>query len=152
KIRRNRPGEVQGEAPADPRTDQNRLILNADIDPWPRGRVCTQWHTACFDLFRFNPRKDEKAALCQRSQRGLPSEFCVTETVAAIVAAHREDSRTPAQTVARSFQRIRDHNDPAVFISLRDEKDALAEAEALSTKAASELPLFGVPVAVKDNI
>ena len=53
------------------------------------------------------------------------------ETVAAIVAAHRAGTMTPAQTVARSYQRIRDHNDPAVFISLRDEKAALAEAEAL---------------------
>ena len=59
---------------------------------------------------------------------------------------------TPAQTVARSYQRIRDHNDPAVFISLRDEKDALAEAEALTAKDAAQLPLLGVPVAVKDNI
>src|SRR3954447_24235760 len=59
---------------------------------------------------------------------------------------------TPAQTVARSYQRIRDYNDPAVFISLRDEKDALAEAEALAAKDPSTLPLLGVPVAVKDNI
>ena len=39
-----------------------------------------------------------------------------------------------------------------MFISLRDEKDALAEAEGLTTKDAAQLPLFGVPVAVKDNI
>jgi allophanate hydrolase len=76
----------------------------------------------------------------------------VTETVAAIVAAHREGHLSPAQSVARSFQRIRDHNDPAIFISLRDETDALREAEALRAKDAARLPLFGVPVAVKDNI
>jgi len=76
----------------------------------------------------------------------------VTETVAAIVAAHRAGTVSPAQTVARSFQRIRDHNDPAIFISLRDEKEARAEAEALSAKDAAQLPLYGVPVAVKDNI
>jgi allophanate hydrolase len=77
----------------------------------------------------------------------------VTETVAAIVAAHRAGTLTPAQTIARSFQRIRDHNDPAIFISLREEKDAIAEAESLSArKDAKELPLLGVPVAVKDNI
>ncbi len=35
---------------------------------------------------------------------------------------------------------------------LRDEKDALAEAEALTAKNASLLPLYGIPVAVKDNI
>jgi allophanate hydrolase len=76
----------------------------------------------------------------------------VTETVAAIVAAHRAGTMSPAQTVARSFQRIRDHNDPAIFISLRDEKEALAEAEALTAKDAAQLPLYGIPVAVKDNI
>src|SRR6201995_5071518 len=76
----------------------------------------------------------------------------LTETVAAIVAAHRAGTLTPAQTVARTYQRIRDHNDPAIFISLRDEKDATAEAEKLAAKDATSLPLYGVPVAVKDNI
>src|SRR4051812_36629901 len=74
------------------------------------------------------------------------------ETIAAIVAAHRAGTLTPAQTVARTYQRIRDHNDPAVFISLRDEKDAIAEAEKLATKEAASLRLYGVPVVVKDNI
>src|SRR5262245_22922966 len=74
------------------------------------------------------------------------------ETVAAIVAAHRAGSATPTQTVARTYQRIRDLNDPAVFISLRDEKDAIAEAERLDPAKAERLPLFGVPIAVKDNI
>jgi allophanate hydrolase len=76
----------------------------------------------------------------------------VTETVAALIAAHRAGTMSPAQTVARSFQRIRDHDDPAIFISLRDEKQALAEAEALTAKDAARLPLYGIPVAVKDNI
>jgi allophanate hydrolase len=76
----------------------------------------------------------------------------VTETVAEIVAAHRDGRTSPAETVARSYQRIRDHGDPAIFITLRNEKDALAEAEALSAKDAARLPLYGVPVAVKDNI
>ncbi len=77
----------------------------------------------------------------------------VAETVAAIIAAHRAGHQSPAQTVARSYQRIRDHNDPAIFISLREEKLALAEAEALAAKKdAAQLALYGVPVAVKDNI
>ena len=76
----------------------------------------------------------------------------MTETVAAIVAAHRAGTLSPAQTVARTYQRIRDHNDPAIFISLRDEKLAVAEAEALTKKDAARLPLYGVPFAVKDNI
>jgi len=76
----------------------------------------------------------------------------VTETVAAIVAAHRSRDTSPAETVARSFSRIRAYNDPAIFISLRDEKDAIGEAERLAAKDANALPLYGVPVAVKDNI
>jgi allophanate hydrolase len=76
----------------------------------------------------------------------------VSEIIAAIVAAHRAGTASPAQTIARSFARIRNHNDPAIFISLRDEQQALAEAEALSAKDAAELPLYGIPVAVKDNI
>ncbi|TFV40112.1 allophanate hydrolase [Bradyrhizobium frederickii] len=75
------------------------------------------------------------------------------ETIAAIVAAHRAGTLTPAETIARTYQRIRDHDDPAIFISLREEKDAVAEAERLAAHAdAASLPLYGVPVAVKDNI
>jgi allophanate hydrolase len=75
------------------------------------------------------------------------------ETIAAIVAAHRAGTITPAQTIARNYQRIRAHDDPAVFISLRDERDAIAEAERLAARNdAAGLPLYGVPVVVKDNI
>jgi allophanate hydrolase len=76
----------------------------------------------------------------------------VTETAAEIVAAHRAGTVTPGETVARSFARVRDYGDPATFISLRDENDALAEAERLARQDSSALPLYGVPVAVKDNI
>ena len=50
------------------------------------------------------------------------------------------------------YARIRAHNDPAIFISLRDEAEALAEARALPPASDTRLPLHGVPVAVKDNI
>lgn len=73
------------------------------------------------------------------------------ETVAAIVASHRSGGQTPAETIARSYRRLRALNDPAIFISLRDEKDAIAEARALPTSL-RERPLYGVPVAIKDNI
>ncbi|KPG00080.1 allophanate hydrolase [Rhodopseudomonas sp. AAP120] len=75
----------------------------------------------------------------------------MTETIAEILAAHRAGTTTPAQTIARCYQRIRAHGDPAIFITLRDEADAIAEAVALAAKDPS-LPLYGVPVAVKDNI
>jgi allophanate hydrolase len=74
------------------------------------------------------------------------------ETVAAIVEAHRSGATSPEATVTRTYARIRAHNDPAVFISLRPEAEALAEARALAAAGARDLPLYGVPLAVKDNI
>jgi allophanate hydrolase len=74
------------------------------------------------------------------------------ETVAAIVEAHRSGATSPEATVTRSYARIRAHNDPAVFISLRPEAETLAEARALAVAGARDLPLYGVPLAVKDNI
>jgi allophanate hydrolase len=72
-------------------------------------------------------------------------------TIASLVAAHRTGARSPEQTVAQCFARIRVHDDPAVFITLRPEAEALAEARALAGTGADR-PLYGIPVAVKDNI
>ena len=79
------------------------------------------------------------------------------ETVAAIVEAHRSGAASPEATIARTYARIRAHDDPAIFIALREEADALAEAKALAAertvdRTLADRPLFGVPVAVKDNI
>jgi allophanate hydrolase len=76
----------------------------------------------------------------------------LTETIAEILNAHRNGFAAPAKTVARCFARIRAHNDPALFISLRDEAAAIAEAEALTDAGRHDLPLYGIPVAIKDNI
>ena len=73
-------------------------------------------------------------------------------TVAAILDAHRTGAATPAATVAASYARIRAHGDPAIFITLRDEADAVAEATALPPEDGRRRPLLGVPLAVKDNI
>jgi len=74
------------------------------------------------------------------------------ETIPEILTAYRSGAADPAQIVARSYARIRALNDPAVFISLRDESDALAEAHQLAEQGRTGLPLYGIPVAVKDNI
>ena len=73
----------------------------------------------------------------------------MTETIAQIVAAHRAGTATPAETMARCYARLKARNDPAMFITLRDEADAVAQARALRD---ATLPLYGVPLAVKDNI
>src|ERR1700734_1860096 len=76
----------------------------------------------------------------------------MTETVAEILDAYRRGTLEPEGVVARSFARIRRHGDPAVFIALRDEADVVAEAKALARAGDMALPLYGIPVAVKDNI
>ena len=74
------------------------------------------------------------------------------ETVASIVDAHRAGTLAPEQTVARSYARIRAHADAAIFISLRDEAEVLTEARRLAADGPAGRSLYGVPVAIKDNI
>ena len=69
-------------------------------------------------------------------------------TVSAIVEAHRNRVVTPAETFRRCYARIKAISDPGIFITLRDEHEVIAEAKALDEKG----ELYGVPVAVKDNI
>jgi allophanate hydrolase len=76
----------------------------------------------------------------------------VAEAVAEILNAYRSGDRRPEDIVARTFARIRAHADPAIFITLRDEADVVAEARALQQAGKTSLPLYGIPVAVKDNI
>jgi allophanate hydrolase len=76
----------------------------------------------------------------------------VTETVASILNAYRTGTAKPEDIVARSFARIRAHGDPAIFLALRDEAAVIAEARALDAKGDRNSPLYGIPVAVKDNI
>ena len=76
----------------------------------------------------------------------------MTHTVASLLAAHRAHTSTPLETVHNTFQRIRWVNDAAIFIALREEAAVLSDAAALATQGASDLPLYGIPVAIKDNI
>ncbi len=76
----------------------------------------------------------------------------MTETAAEILHAYRTGAATPEDIVARSYARIRAHNDPAIFITLRDEAGVRAEARALARADNTLLPFYGIPVAVKDNI
>jgi allophanate hydrolase len=76
----------------------------------------------------------------------------MTETVGEILDAYCRGALKPEDVVARSFARIRRHGDPAIFIALREEADVVAEAKALARDGDMALPLYGIPVAVKDNI
>jgi allophanate hydrolase len=92
-------------------------------------------------------------ALCRLLSRATRRRGKVLpETVSEILAACRGGRTDPARIVARSYARVRALNDSAVFISLRAENEALAEARKLAEQGRTDLPLYGVPVAVKDNI
>jgi len=72
--------------------------------------------------------------------------------------AYRTGSLTPTQAVEDFFRRHEARADSAVFITLRSRAELLADAHALERSAPSSpqfdatQPLYGVPVAVKDNI
>jgi allophanate hydrolase len=76
----------------------------------------------------------------------------VNETTIELAQAHLASRISSEDTVKQTYERVRAHSDPAVFISLRDEAEALADAKALATRDPAMIPLLGAPVAVKDNI
>lgn len=75
----------------------------------------------------------------------------MVNTVAEILAGHRNGTVAPADTIKRCYGLIQALADPGIFITLRDENEAIAEAVGLSGERAQG-SLFGVPVAIKDNI
>ena len=97
-------------------------------------------------------RRLERKTTAAHVMRGRSIDNAMTETVAEILDAYRRGTLKPADIVARSFARIRRHDDPAIFIALRGEADVVAEAKALARDGDMALPLYGIPVAVKDNI
>ncbi|MEQ9335513.1 allophanate hydrolase [Thalassobaculum sp.] len=60
---------------------------------------------------------------------------------------------TPVDVVEDVYRRIAAHADPGVFIHLLPKEQALAAARALPPFAdAADMPLWGIPFAIKDNI
>ena len=58
---------------------------------------------------------------------------------------------TPLQLVEELYQKIEDWNDPAIFIHLPGKDDLLSIAAAVEAMP-DDLPLWGIPFVVKDNI
>lgn len=79
-------------------------------------------------------------------------ESLPVQTLKDILSAHLDGSRSLAETVATSYARLRAVDDPSMFIAPRPEAEALAEAERLQAEGPRGRALWGVPVAVKDNI
>jgi allophanate hydrolase len=73
-------------------------------------------------------------------------------TLTRLIADHLEGRSTIPRTVASAYARHREHGDAAIFITLRPEAEIMAEAEALQAEGPRGRRLWGVPIAVKDNI
>ncbi len=73
-------------------------------------------------------------------------------TLADYAEAYTTGALTPSGMVSGVLARLAAHDDPAMFISLRAAGDLLQEAAALERRGPEGLPLYGVPVAIKDNI
>lgn len=73
-------------------------------------------------------------------------------TLANILADHLSGRATIAETVSACYAHLRAHGDEAIFITLRPEAEVMAEAERLQAEGPLGRRLWGVPIAVKDNI
>jgi allophanate hydrolase len=62
------------------------------------------------------------------------------------------DALSPSANLRRAFKALSDYADPALFISVKPEAAALAEAAALEAAGPAGKPLYGMVFAVKDNI
>jgi allophanate hydrolase len=72
--------------------------------------------------------------------------------IASLRAAYRQGWLTPAELVERVLQRVDQYPDPAVWISRVPTQAVRERAAALMAMDAADLPLYGIPFAVKDNM
>ena len=70
----------------------------------------------------------------------------------ALQALYRRGKTSAADVIRAAYERIHQADRPDVWINIRSEADAVAVAEALAARSPENLPLYGVPFAVKDNI
>jgi allophanate hydrolase len=74
--------------------------------------------------------------------------------IAALSAAYADGSLTPEAVLDEVYARIAARGERPVWLHLVQKADAIRQLEAASARkaAGAELPLFGIPFAVKDNI
>ena len=73
-------------------------------------------------------------------------------SLAALREAYVEGTLTPEKLVAEVLRRVEEACHPHVWIAKTSRERLLEMARALPSKPTAELPLYGVPFAIKDNI
>src|SRR4028119_804072 len=65
---------------------------------------------------------------------------------------YRPGSLAPADAIASVYDQIERYADPAVWIYLAPQAETLERAKALQNLDPQQLPLYGIPFAIKDNL
>jgi allophanate hydrolase len=74
----------------------------------------------------------------------------LTLEISLLRSGYRSGDFTPAEVIREIYRRIKERGDDHVWIHLRPEAEAIALAEAAAERL--DLPLAGIPCAIKDNI
>lgn len=69
-----------------------------------------------------------------------------------LAAVYSSGKLTPANVIELVYERIEKYADPAVWTCLIPPAESLERAQNLLTQDAKNLPLYGVPFAIKDNL
>lgn len=73
-------------------------------------------------------------------------------TVAGLRELYREGRTQPIDIITEALRRARDPAHPAVWITLLTSEQVQVYVDALDPAAFDQLPLFGIPFAIKDNL
>jgi allophanate hydrolase len=77
-----------------------------------------------------------------------PQSFLISD----LLRAYREGSLTPTQVVEEALERADRGVERHVWISRRGREDLLQQARSIEERSIDELPLYGIPFVIKDNI
>jgi allophanate hydrolase len=72
--------------------------------------------------------------------------------IESLLKAYRTAQLQPTDVIAEIYRRIAARGNDAVWIHLLPQAEAIAQAQALTNRNLDDLPLYGIPFAVKDNI
>jgi allophanate hydrolase len=73
-------------------------------------------------------------------------------TVARLREVYRQGQAKPIDVIAEALRRARDRVHPSVWITLLTSEQVQVYVDALDPARFDELPLFGIPFAIKDNL
>jgi allophanate hydrolase len=121
------------------------------MPPLPKAGQCGQF-AAQFIAFKPHARPDQTMPV------SAPDPTTAGLEIASLRRAFLNGSLSAAELIDRVLARVAEWDDPALWISRVDEAAVRRRASALDAAAKADpgvvarLPLFGIPLAVKDNI